>query len=191
MIQRVDIATPIHKAVRRILFDHALRLASTDFADEDECRATLEQTARALTLLRQHGSHEDEFVFPVLAETALSLAREASLQHEKLEVRMREIDRLIVTTRAMTQKERPEASRWLTRVFNAFVAEQLRHLEFEETEVNAALWASRSDEELLSIRARIQSRVSPEDAPVWYSLLLSSVDASERRLLGASPSPSP
>src|SRR5262249_43086689 len=61
-----------------------------------------------------------------------------------------------------SSKGREEAGRLLGRSLTLLVAGQLRHLDREETEANAAAWANRSDVELAQIQTRVQAAMSPE-----------------------------
>ena len=56
---RPDLITPIHKGLRRALFDTALALARTDFTAEAEVAAAQEAVATCFEYLREHAEHED------------------------------------------------------------------------------------------------------------------------------------
>jgi hypothetical protein len=185
MTPRVDIASTIHKAIRRILFTQSMDLARTDFREASECRKTTDGVLRALELLHEHAEHEDTVVFPAVAAEDRSVAAAAARDHAALEEAMREIGRLAVTLSAVTPAERPEIGQKLTVLWNRFVGDQLRHLAFEESEVSAVLLRAHTDEELIAMRARIQATVPPDRAPIWMDLLLSSVDPVERAAMEA------
>ena len=182
---RPDIAVTIHKAVRKVLFDHAMLLARVDFCSEDAIREAHHTTRRALGALREHADHEDEIVLPVLAADDAPLAAEAVRQHEELEAQMRDIERLSAASVAGVPSERPGIGRRLRAVFNDFVAAQLVHLSFEERVLMPVLWKHHTDEELLSMQGRIRALIPPDRGLEWRAILLASVDATEMAMLGA------
>jgi hemerythrin-like domain-containing protein len=190
MSQRIDLATPIHKCVRKLLFEQAMLLARTDHRDEASCRDACAALDRGFVMLREHADHEDEVIFPVLSALDSGLASEAARQHSSLEQHMREIERNAVGLRLATSAERVELGKQLLQRFNVFVAAQLSHLAFEETELNRVLWQAKSDEELAQLRQSIRERTSPARGKVWLELMLESLDPAELGSL-APPSPTP
>jgi iron-sulfur cluster repair protein YtfE (RIC family) len=182
---RPDIAVTIHKAVRKVLFDHAMLLARVDYRSVDAAREAHDETVKALRALREHADHEDEIVFPVLAADDAPLATEAVRQHEELESQMRDIEQLSSLSIVATHGERPGVGHRLRAVFNDFVAAQLVHLSFEEQVVMAVLWKHHTDEELLAMHVRIRALTPPDRGLEWRAILLASVDASERAMLGS------
>jgi iron-sulfur cluster repair protein YtfE (RIC family) len=182
---RLDIAATIHKAVRKVLFDQAMLLARVDYRSADAARDAHAATLAALRALREHADHEDEIVFPVLAATDAPLAAEAMRQHEELESQMRDIERLSSLSVAGTSSERPGVGRRLQTVFNDFVAAQLTHLSFEEGVLMPVLWKHHTDEELFAMQSRIRALTPPDRGLEWRAILLASVDANERAMLGA------
>jgi iron-sulfur cluster repair protein YtfE (RIC family) len=182
---RPDIAVTIHKAVRKVLFDQAMLLARVDYRSAEAARAAHGETLAALRALREHADHEDEIVFPALDAADAPLAAEAIRQHEELERQMRDIERLSALSMVATQSERPAVGHRLRASFNDFVAAQLVHLSFEERVLMPVLWKHHTDEELFAMQGRIRALVPPDRGLEWRAILLASVDASERTMLGA------
>jgi hypothetical protein len=67
MNTRVDLYTPIHKAIRSVLFSTTATFARTDLADEADAREALQGVQRLIEILRDHAEHEDSHVMPLLA----------------------------------------------------------------------------------------------------------------------------
>lgn len=191
MPQRIDLATTIHKCVRKLLFEQAMLLARCDYRDESSCREACAALDRGFVMLREHADHEDEIIFPVLSELDSALACEAARQHLSLEQHMREIERTAVGLRLATSSERLQLGLQLMQRFNLFVAAQLSHLAFEETELNRVLWRGKTDAELLLLGQTIRERVPPSRAKVWQELMLESLDPAELSLLAAPPASAP
>jgi Hemerythrin HHE cation binding domain len=190
MTVRIDLATTIHKCVRKLLFEQAMLLARCDYRDEASCRGACAALDRSFVMLREHADHEDEVIFPVLSALDGALAREAERQHSSLEQHMREIERTAVGLRLATSAERLELGKQLMQRFNVFVGAQLSHLAFEETELNRVLWQGKTDAELGLLRQTIRDRTSPARSKVWLELMLDSLDPTELGLL-APPPPHP
>ncbi|MET0790002.1 MAG: hypothetical protein ABW061_00650 [Polyangiaceae bacterium] len=192
MITRYDLATTIHKAVRKLLFEQALLLARCDFRDEASCREACGELDRVFFLLREHAEHEDDLIFPALGELDAALACEAARQHLGLEQQMREIERTAVNLRFATSAERLELGNLLGQRFNQFVAAQLAHLSFEEVEMQRVFWEKKTDDELRALHLALRTRVPPARARVWVDLMLQVGNAAELSQMGPPPgSPAP
>jgi iron-sulfur cluster repair protein YtfE (RIC family) len=180
---RPDIASMIHKAVRKVLFDHAMLLARVDFRSPEAARDAHVETMHVFSALREHAQHEDDIVWPALRDAPLMA--EALRQHEELETEMYEIERLASLAVVATTLERPDVGSRLRGIFYDFVAAQLAHLAYEERVLMPALWKTHSDEQLMALHLRIRASQAPDRGLAWRNLLLASVDASERAALGA------
>ncbi|MEI9948005.1 MAG: hypothetical protein WDO74_03245 [Pseudomonadota bacterium] len=191
MTIRVDLATTIHKCVRKLLFEQAMLLARCDYRAETSCREACAALDRGFVMLREHAAHEDELIFPVLSELDSGLACEAARQHLALEQHMREIERIAVGLRLATSSERLDLGKQLMQRFNLFVAAQLSHLAFEETELNRVLWRAKTDAELSLLRQAIRERMPPARGKAWLELMLDSLDPAELSLLVPPPPPPP
>ena len=67
----------------------------------------------------------------------------------------------------------------------AFVAENFEHMQREETEHNAVLWAHYSDAEILEIEHRIVGSLSPQESALTMRWMLPHMTPAERAgLLG-------
>jgi hypothetical protein len=185
MTARFDSVSTIHKAVRKILFEHAMMLARTDFFGESAGRDVVASTQLLFALLREHADIEDTLVFPTVAARDAKLAAEAAVQHAALETSMHEIEHLAATAAMVTTSERPAVGRKLRARFEQFVAEQLMHMAFEETKINAALWAAFDDDQIRALHFKIVGSMAPERAAAWRVLMLDAVDARERAMLAA------
>ncbi|HET7545191.1 MAG TPA: hypothetical protein VFK05_35240 [Polyangiaceae bacterium] len=179
MSQRLDLATSIHKCIRKLLFEQAMLLSRTDYRDEASCREACTALERVFVMLREHADHEDAVIFPVVSQLDSALAGEAGRQHLALEQNMREIERIAVSLRLATSAERLDFGKQLMQLFNVFVAAQLAHLSFEETELNRVLWAGKTDAELLLLQQAIVGRVPATRAKAWFELMLASFDPIE------------
>jgi hypothetical protein len=177
---RPDQYVIIHKALRSALFDVAARAARTDFGSPAEAQTTLGDLDRALRLLRHHAEVEDAFLEPLVRAVAPELARSIARDHADLELRQQAVDELMARVAATPLAERAPHARALLGQVNQLVADHLRHMHREETEVTEALWAGFSDAELAAVTGRIFASIPPERTAEMMQLLLPAVNRVER-----------
>jgi hemerythrin-like domain-containing protein len=183
---RLDSFTPIHKALRRLFFEAAVQLARTDFAAPDEVEAAARSVAECLTWLREHAEHEDREVLPVIARLDAQLAAELSLEHPELERLAIDVDSLWPRLAALdVPGARAQMGAELLRRFQALIAAQLRHMDREEREVNALLWANLGDREIAQISQRIVAAIPPDRLRHLGAIIDASLSRPEREQAAA------
>jgi hemerythrin-like domain-containing protein len=177
---RLDILTPIHKALRRSLFETAIALARTDFESGDEATAAEAAVAACFAYLREHAEHEDRHVIPEIARLDAELANALAFAHPELERASIAIESLWPRMAPLAGAERAAMGAELCRRFQAFVAMQLEHMDKEERNVLPALQGRFNDEELNDLSARIVSEIPPARMAVWGQLIGPSLNRRER-----------
>jgi len=179
-VSRPNYFNNIHKAVRASLFEAALWVARTDFGDSRAAVATARNVVELMDFLDEHAGHEQQFVFPELASFAPGLAASLEAEHIKLEMLQTKIRALAHRVRGPSRKDREETGRMLARDLALLVAGQLRHLDREETEANAAAWANRTDAQLAQIQARAQAAMSPATRDRFARRMLPALNVGEQ-----------
>ncbi len=182
---RPDLLTPIHKALRRSLFETALVLARTDFTEPAELAVAQQAVAACLEYLREHAEHEDRHTVPLLTRFDPELAAIIEAAHPQLERMAIAIDSLWPRLAPLTGAPRASLGAELLRRFQAFVAEQLLHMDLEERRVVPQLWNHLSDAELVALGARITATIPPLRMQQWGALLAGALSAPERAALQA------
>jgi hypothetical protein len=182
---RFDGFTPIHKALRRQLFETAIALARADFASEVETAGAARSVETCLAYLREHAEHEDRRIMPALAELASWLAADLAREHVELERAAIEVDVLFPKLGALDAAGRVQLGAELVRRFQAYVALQLRHMEREEREVLAVFWAHLDDAALAAMSASIVADIGPAGMAVWGPLIGAAVNRTERERMEA------
>lgn len=180
-MSRLDIYTPIHKAIRATLFDSAAVLARTTFADFGEASAVTASLRRLFAWLEEHAAHEDAVVMPELQRLVPELHAVLEGEHARLQGMQRELETLLPRLATADAAERTALGQRLHHLLHRLIAGQLGHLEREEVEVNRALWAHFDDAELHAMHARIMARIEPPRAAQWLGLMLPALSGSERR----------
>ena len=177
---RLDILTPIHKALRRSLFETAIALARTDFEAPEETGAAEASVATCFAYLREHAAHEDRHVIPEVAKLDADLANALEIAHPELERASIEIESLFPRLAPLAGPARTSMGAELCRRFQAFVAMQLQHMDKEERQVLPRLQARFSDPELHALSGRIVAAIPPARMAVWGELIMPSLNGPER-----------
>jgi hypothetical protein len=173
---RLDLYTPIHKALRAYMSDTLVRLGQLDPADDEQRERVLDQVDALLLEMRNHLAHENDFVHTALeARNPGSASRTASDHVGHVEA----ISNLEDESRAL-RDARPEyrgpLALSLYRHLGGFIAENLEHMAVEERENNAALWASYSDAELMGLHEMLLASIPPAELAQtmrWFVVALS------------------
>jgi len=97
----VDFLTPIHKALRLMIYDVGSRLQTTDFSDSAESELLLNEliyefssalSARCiLCLLHSHAKAEDIYLFPAVEKSDSKLITELLQEHHRFATELRAI----------------------------------------------------------------------------------------------------
>ena len=82
---RFDTLTPIHKALRALIYEVAGDLQTTDFADELEADAATADLELALHLMRDHHTTEEVYFYPKLQPLEEELVASMLEQHGNVE----------------------------------------------------------------------------------------------------------
>ena len=176
----------IHKALRAFMGDTLLRLGRMDVADARDVDATLRQARELLGFCRVHLDDENRFVHPALEACEPGSAARITGEHvhheEDIALLLEQIDTL---EHLRVDGAASEAAGNLYRWFALFVGENLLHMDYEEREHNAVLWAHYSDAELLAIEGALVASLPPQASALALRWMLPSVNHAERvQLLG-------
>ena len=184
---RVDLFSLIHKGVRRLLFETAMEVSRTDFAAADETERAEQAVRRCFDFLREHADHEDRVIQPWIARFSPGVAATLGAEHVALEKAAIAVESLLPRLAGVAPGERRAMGAELQRRLHLLVADQLRHLDREEREANAVLWANLPDASLAQLRAEITAQVAPPRLAAWYELLQPVLTGPERAALASRP----
>lgn len=160
---RFDLYAPIHKALRSFMADTLGAVGRMDADDAEDRAATLAQLRTLLDLLAHHARIEDEFIHPAMNARRAGSAARCGDDHQKQRAVLAELQRLAGLAESPAGALRQAAARDLYRRLARFVAENLEHMDEEETAHNAVLWAEFSDDELAAIHDRIVASIDPQE----------------------------
>lgn len=177
---RFDIYRIIHKALRNFMMDTLTAMGSMDCNDAAQTAQVLNQVRELAAVCRGHFSHENDFVHAAMEVRRPGSAAQVAAEHEH---HAWAIGRLEALADAVDQAQglaRQENADELYRYLALFVAENLVHMNLEETENNAVLWATHTDAELLAIEHAIVASLSPQESMATMRWMLPAMNASER-----------
>lgn len=180
---RYDPYLMIHKGIRALITDALLRAGRMDpFDDED----TAEVVARIRDLARlaeSHAHHEERFVHAAMEARAPGSTRHVEEDHR---THRGALARLVAGCDAVAKQTgaaRAAAALDLYRALGLYVAKDLVHMHAEETENNAVLWATYSDDELVALTERLVAAVPPEQNAIFARWMASASAPAERAQL--------
>jgi hypothetical protein len=179
-MQRYNSFNMIHKALRALLYDTALSLQQTYFADAAEAETALQKVAIAIQQFEQHARHEDRYILPAIEKFEPQLVMEFEKEHEIDEALGKRLQQLLNIFRGTTlAEERVIAGSALVKGFNDFLIFNLQHMAKEESILNQALWAHYTDEELLQINYQIVSNIPDEEKAISSKWMMRGINKME------------
>ena len=158
---RYDSYLAIHKALRALLTDTLVKLGALDPEDDASVQQALSQTRQAIGLSQSHLAKEDAFVHPAMEARAPGSTRRAAADHDEHEERFAAILAACNEVETAQGPRRAELALCLYRRFALFFAEDLIHMNAEETENNAVLWATYSDAEIHALIDKLLASIPP------------------------------
>jgi len=178
--RRFDIYAPIHKAFRHFMTDTLLGLSRLDLDDPQDFVAGLDQLDALLDAGRCHLQHENDFIHPAIEARSRGVSDRIAAEHRE---HLDAIATLSAQAAALRAGPEPAAAHRLYRQLAAFIADNLEHMEVEETRHNQALWAAYGDAELREIEGRILASIGPQEMSQWLRWMIPALSPAERALL--------
>lgn len=160
---RLDLYATIHKAWRQFMGDTLGRVGRMDVDDDADRQATLDQVEALLLQLRAHLEHENRFLHPAIEARRPGGAKVTAGDHEEHLESIRNLEDEAQALRQARGEHRHELGMRLYRHLALFIAENFEHMQVEERDNNAALWALYSDAELQELHDRLLASLGPTE----------------------------
>lgn len=171
----------IHKALRAMLYDTALTLQQTDFANYTEARAALAKINDVLFAFDNHAHHEDSFIIPAVETYEPALAASFEKEHvEDLRISNRLKNIIVIYENTFFPEERALCGSAITRSFTEFLVFNLEHMAKEELLLNQVLWEHYTDEQIMAIHQQLMAVIPQEhieQSSKWIMRAISTADA--------------
>jgi len=182
---RHDLYAGVHKGLRSFMAEALVAAGRMDAYDPAEVIGTLAQIRELLALCRAHLHAENQFLHPAMEVRRPGSARETAKEHEYHALAIEALETDALAVERAQPGPRAEAARRLYRRLAVFVAENLEHMDDEETANNAVLWATHTDEELAEIQQAIVASLQPEKMAAFIRWMVPAMSPAERAgLLG-------
>ncbi|XLZ68011.1 hypothetical protein ABT364_15825 [Massilia sp. SR12] len=177
---RTNMYAGIHKALRHYMSDTESRLSRTDADDSEELQATLAQVRALLATMRQHMEHERDFVHPALHARRPGSAQVTQGDHDHHDWAIDKLLALCEHCATAAGSARQAHLEHLHLQLSVFIGENLIHMNLEETENNAVLWACYTDAELHAIHEQIVATIPPEAMQATMRWMIPALNPAER-----------
>ncbi len=180
---RYDPYLVIHKGLRALMTDTLQRVGRMDPDDDEDTAQALAQLREFVTLAKTHLHHEDLHVHPAMEARAPGSTRSVEADHLSHREAMAGILDGCDAVERSTGDARAAAALALYRRLALFVADDLVHMHAEETENNAVLWATYSDDELHAMVERLVASIPPATNAIFARWMVASSSPAERATL--------
>jgi len=177
---RHNIYTLIHKGIRRQLCQCLGTLGGTDPGDRGALQQALQELEVTLTVCREHLEHENTFIHPALMGCNSGAPLQTAGEHEEHRQAIAELRELASRVPALHADSRAAALYELYQSFALFVAENLHHMQVEETLNSQLLWENFTDDQILAIEYQLVSSLTPFQSEQSLQLILGAGNHSER-----------
>ncbi|MBW7912257.1 MAG: hemerythrin domain-containing protein [Taibaiella sp.] len=159
---RYNVFNQIHKGLRHLMYDTAVRLQTTDLS-RPEATEVINSVSLVVDLFDEHAHHEDKYVLPMVEKHNPALVADFEKDHE-LDHKLSDGLRQLVASwkSAATQQERNITGQGIFYAFNEFIAFNLYHMNREEDTLLATLWKHHTDEELHAASQAIVASIPPD-----------------------------
>lgn len=145
----------IHKGLRAALCSTLLALGQADPADDAELKAALDGAEELIALLLEHMRQENHFFHVALEARQPGASKAMGDEHTELRDVLDDLQEDLQRLRRTVPGGRAAQLHWLYQRFCAMAAEGMEHMQREENELNALLWALYTDDELVAIHHRL------------------------------------
>ena len=173
MTAKEDLFTPIHKALRSMIYGLSSRLQTNDFADVAATRtlvadiendfAVARSAGCVLCILSSHAVDEEGVIFPAAARVGNALITELISEHHDLTRRELDIAKSGHAILEMpTADGRLQAGKELNVMANQLFAAYITHMNREETDLVPLMRDHFTDPEMLAMRGKIIAQMPPD-----------------------------
>ena len=176
---RFDTLTPIHKAVRSMVYEVGGDLQTTDFADEVEAAAAMADLESALRLMLDHHTTEELYLYPKLQPFEEQLVASMLEQHQSVVALLDIAGEARRGVHASDAENRVIAGAEANVRFNELVALYFDHLAQEEAKVLPATWKHFDDAQLMAIQGAIIAEMDPDVLFQWLGWMFKGLNRAE------------
>jgi hemerythrin-like domain-containing protein len=177
---RYNVFALIHKGLRGLLYNTALRLQQADLGRVDEGSAAIQQVEVVILLFEKHAENEDKFLLPAAMQHEPDVATDFRSEHQE-DQRLGEKLRTGIDAwkRSDNDHERTDAGKNIFYTLNDFAAFNLAHMNKEEKLLNKILWQHYRDDEIRLFEQAMIRNTPPDLLSVSAKWIIRSVSDPE------------
>ena len=180
---RLDLYRGIHKALRACMAETTTRIGCLDVTDRADLEDGLARLDELLDFCAGHVQHENEFVHTAIEARQPGGSGRVANEHDEHVDSIAALRQEASALRTARAGDAAELAHRLYRHLALFVAENLQHMQIEETLHNAILWSCYGDDELLEIHGRLMASLSPQTHLLALRWMLPAAHPGERAML--------
>jgi Hemerythrin HHE cation binding domain len=177
---RYDPYLVVHKGLRECMTQVLVGLGRMDASDDVETRHALAALRQLVELVEGHMHHESVFIHAAMEKRAPGSSTRAEADHSSHREVLAALRAACDGIEQAQGAAREGLARCLYRKFALFMAEDFVHMHAEETENNAVLWATHSDEELVRLVGALVASIPPEKNAVFCRWMVTASTPDER-----------
>jgi hypothetical protein len=172
-----------------MIYELGSELQALDFTDERATESMITKLRQDLSaasstcivcLLHGHSTDEENYVFPDVRTYEPALIDTLLAEHREVVRKIAEVWKVANELKALQgREERIEMGDKLNRTANDLFTYYLTHLKGEEATLIPAMWKHYTDEQLVAMRANVQSHIPPAVFAVWMRWVLPSLNINE------------
>ncbi|WP_374654465.1 hypothetical protein [Dongia sp.] len=181
--QRHEIYQLVHKGLRAAMSDALTRLGRVDLASAENIGDVLAAVDDLLQLCAEHLDHENAFLHSAMEKAAPGSSKRCADDHAHHVKTIGDLKTRLDEARTAGALGRERALKVLYRLLAVFVAENLAHMEIEESANTDILHRHYSDADLLAIEHRIHAHIKPERMMTWLRWILPNVNRQQRAMM--------
>ncbi|QDK78704.1 hypothetical protein EXU85_08820 [Spirosoma sp. KCTC 42546] len=177
--QRYNVFNQIHKGLRGMLYDTAIRLQQTDFS-QSEASEVIDQLTQVLLFFDDHAEHEDRFILPHIRKHDAQLIDELEKDHE-IDHRLTQtlFDHIQEWKTVSSDNQREAIGQRILLAFSEFIAFNLYHMNKEENVLIYLLWKHYTDAEIREMEGEILKAIPPQTLMAESRWMMRSINDKE------------
>jgi hypothetical protein len=178
--RRYNIYKFIHKALRLGHCRLLAALGSNDYRNAAETAGLFQNLRGMIALGRGHLEGENREIHRAIEARVPGASGHAADGHDHHEASFAELERLIAAVEAAPEARKDEVGHALYMRYAQFAADDLIHMNEEETELLHELHKAFTDAELMAIEGRIVAAIPPEKMTSAMKLMMPAMTPMER-----------
>ena len=179
-MQRFNPFNLMHKALRALLYETALQLQQTHFADHAAAQSSLQKIELVLHQFEQHAHNENTYLLPAIVYYNPWLADEFAKEQEAIENLSAQLQHLVNIFRATKLAEEKQfAGSAISKAFTTFLIGNLQQMAKEELVLNQALWQHYTDAEIMQLNQTIMANIPAEEKAMTAQWMMRGINNQE------------